>query len=351
MLNVADDDNTGYIIECDLHYSIELHDLHNDYPLAPDHLVVTRDMLCEAVENTVDKNWKSSRKLIPNLYDKKKYVCHYRNLQFYVQQGLIVDKIHRILAFKQSRWLEPWISYCTAKRQIATSDFESNLAKLQANSTFGKTMEQVRKRVNVRLICDPHKLTKAVSSPMFQQAEIINNDLTMVRGARRLIKLNKPISVGFTILEISKLIMYKFYYEHLKTNFKEKYQLLFTDTDSLCCHIETNKLYDYIKEKEELFDTSNFDTNHPLHSEANKCVIGKFKSETGSLAPREFVGLRAKMYSLDVPGNKKHSKISAKGIKKSYVKKHVRHTQFLDVLRSHKTSQSTFRLIQTKITC
>ena len=177
--------------------------------------------------------------------------------------------------------------------QAAISDFESNLAKLQANSTFGKTMEQVRKRVNVRLICDPHKLTKAVSALTFQQAEIINGDLTMVRGARRMIKLKKPISVGFAILELSKLVMYKFYYQHLKNDFKEKYH--FTNTDSLCCDIEYKSLDDYIMEKAEHFDTSNFEKNRALYSEANKYVIGKFKSETGSLAGREFVGLRAKM--------------------------------------------------------
>jgi len=104
-------------------------------------------------------------------------------------------------------------------------------------------MEQIRHRVNIRLICDEHKLTKAVSKPSFRQSEIINDDLVIVRGAKQTITLNKPISVGFTILEISKLIMYKFYYDYLKPKYGDKCKLLFTDTDSLCCHIQTGDLY------------------------------------------------------------------------------------------------------------
>jgi len=102
--------------------------------------------------------------------------------------------------------LEPWTSYCTRRRQMALDEFESDLAKLQANATFGKTVEQVRNCVNLRLIADPKKLAEAVSRPKFRQAELINDDLTMVR---QLLTLNKPISVGFAIFEISKRIMYQ----------------------------------------------------------------------------------------------------------------------------------------------
>ena len=119
-----------------------------------------------------DRPWKPSKKLVPNLLNKKKNVAHYRNLQLYTKYGLIITKIH---------------------------------AKLQANATFGTTMEQVRNRVNVRLIADPNKLIKAVTK---RESEIINQDLVMVRGARAKITLNKPIAVGFSILEISKFIMY-----------------------------------------------------------------------------------------------------------------------------------------------
>jgi len=306
----------GYIIECDLIYPDHLHPLHSDYPLAPQHLTVNAEMLSPFTSQFINKESKSSKKkLIPNLLNKNKYVTHYRNLQFDSNHGLIVTKIHRILSFQHRPWLKPWIDYCTTKRKTATSEFESDLAKLQANATFGKTMEQVRHRVNVRLICDEHKLIKAVSKvPSFRQSEIINDDLFMVRGAKQTITLNnKPISVGFTILEISKLIMYRFYYDYLKPEYGDKCKLLFTDTDSLCYHIQTGDLCGDMAENIEHFDTSNFETTHPLCSLQNHRVLGKFKSETGLLAPTEFVGLRAKMYSLHVPNSQ--TKIRAKGIK------------------------------------
>ncbi len=348
--SVASDSSIGYFVECDLTYPHHLHDLHSDYPLAPEHLTVSEDMLSDYARTVKDKTWRPTSKLTPNLQNKTKYVCHYRNLQFYVKHGLIVTKIHRILEFSQSPWLQPWIGYCTRRRQMAGSEFEADLAKLQANATFGKSMENVRNRVNVRLICDFHKLLKAVSKPTFLQAEIINDDLTMVRATRKTVMLNKPISVGFAILELSKLIMYTFYYEHLKPTYGDRCSLLFTDTDSFCCHVETDDLHSDMGQNLDLFDTSNFDKDHPLYSVKNHRVLGKFKSETGSLAPREFVGLRAKMYSLNVPDDDddKQSKIRAKGIKKSYIKKHVRHEQFLHVLQSQKSTYSVFRTFRSR---
>jgi len=214
--------------------------------------------------------------------------------------------------------------------QHEIDNFDS--AKLQANATFGKTMEQVRNRVNIRLIADPKKLAKAVSRPTFRQAELINDDLTMVRGARQRVTLNKPISVGFAILDISKSIMYQFYYDYLKPKYGYNCTLLLTDTDYFCCHIQTDDMYGDMGENASLFDTSNLDPTHPLYSKTNHRVLGKCKSETGSVASREFVGLRAKMYSLHVPADKKQSKIRVKGIKKSHVKKNVCHKHFLNTL-------------------
>ena len=344
MMSVDPDSSEGYIIECDLTYPSHLHDMHSDYPMAPEHLTVTKDMLSPYAKELCDaqRPWTPTEKLIPNLMNKTNYVTHYRNLQFYVKHGLVVTKIHRILSFSQSAWLKPWINLCTRQRMMATSDFESDLAKLQANATFGKTMENVRNRVNVRLIVDPNKLTKAVSKPSFRQSEIINPDLVMVRGARAQIKLNKPIAVGFSVLELSKLVMYEFYYEFMKRKYGDKCSLLFTDTDSLCMAIKTDDLYVDMKRDLEFYDTSNFERDHPLFSNKNHRVLGKFKSETGSRAPAEFVGLRAKMYSLHVPSTQSHIKV--KGIKKHFVKKNVRHNDFLAVLKQKKShTKATFR--------
>ena len=341
LMSVKPDAPVGYIIECDLEYPEHLHDHHNDYPLAPEHMTVSHSLLSPFVANLIGptRPWIPAEKLIPNFYDKVKYCTHYRNLQYYVKHGLVIRKIHRILSFTQSSWLKSWIDLCTEQRMAARTEFEADLAKLQANATFGKTIEQKRNRVNIRLIADGNKFLKAVGKPSFRKCEIINEDLVMVRGARQKVKLNKPIAVGFSILELSKLTMYEFYYDYLKEHYGDRCKLLFTDTDSLCCEIETLDIYADMGRNLDMFDTSNFDSAHPQYSQTNRRVLGKFKSETGSTAPEEFVGLRAKMYSLWTPGAASKSFKKAKGIQKHYVKKHVRHEQFLDVLRN--TTRST----------
>jgi len=289
--------------------------------------------------------WTPSKKLVPNLCDKVRYVTHYRNLKFYLEKGLVLVKIHRVLSFAQRPWLRPWIELCTEQRRNARSEFESDLAKLQANCTYGKCMEQVRNRQNIRLIADERKLVKAVSKPSYRQAQIVNSDLVMVRSARAKILLNKPIAVGFCILELSKLIMYRFYYDYLKPKYGDGCKLLFTDTDSFCCQIRTDDLHRDMAEEIDRFDTSNFEREHPLYSDRNHRVLGKMKSETGAAAPTEFVGLRAKMYSLAC-GGKSHKKV--KGIKKSYVKKQVRHESFLGVLRNAASvTQARYRVFRS----
>jgi len=169
--------------------------------MAPEHLTVTRDMLSDYAVSLLDPDrpWVPSIKLVPNLINKTKYVSQYRNLQLYTKHGLIITKIHKVLSFTQIPWLKPWIDLCNEQRKAARSEFKSDLAKLQANATFGKTMEQVRNRVNIRLIADPNKLLTAVAKVSFRESVIINQDLVMVRGARTKITLNKPIAVRFSI--------------------------------------------------------------------------------------------------------------------------------------------------------
>jgi len=131
--------------------------------------------------------------------------------------------------------------------------------------------------------------------------------------------------------------MYDFYYGYLKAKYQERCSLLFTDTDSLCCEIQTEDLYRDIGENLELFDTSNFESNHLLYSTQNHRVLGKFKSETGSMAPAEFVGLKPKMYSLWTPGTPSKCYKKVKGVPKKLCKKHLRHQNFLQILNNAKT--------------
>ena len=136
-------------------------------------------------------------------------------------------------------------------------------------------MENVKNKQNIRLIADPAKVLKAVSKPSYKEAMIINPDLVMVRAKRQKVTLNKPIAVGFSILELSKLIMYKFYYEYLKPTYGAHCRLLFTDTDSLCCEIQTTDIYHDMGQNIDHFDISNFDPSHPLFSQKTTVSLAK----------------------------------------------------------------------------
>ena len=157
---VSAESDVGYILEVDLKYPCKLHELHNDYPLAPEKLKVSKDILsdyCLSIAEKYDVKVGDVAKLIPNLGDKSCYVLHYRTLQLYVSLGMVVGKIHRVLKFKQSDWLKIFVMFNTAKRMNAANEFEKAFFKLIINSVYGKTMENVRKRVNVKLVNNEKK--------------------------------------------------------------------------------------------------------------------------------------------------------------------------------------------------
>ena len=181
------------------------------------------------------------------------------------------------------------------------------------NSVFGKTMENLRKRVNVKLVNDKVKLSKLIASPSFDAFRIFSEDLAAVNMKKTKLYLNRPIYVGFTILDLSKLLMYQFHYEHMKPKYDCHAKLLFTDTHSLCYEIKTNDVYQDMLQDIDLFDTSEYAQDHPLYSLTNKKVLGKMKDETHGISIQEFVGLRPKMYSIlytenDKPVEKKTAK-------------------------------------------
>ena len=148
-------------------------------------------------------------------------------LQFYLRHGLVLTKIHRVISFTQRAFMLPFIKYCNEGRKNAESDFESSLYKLLANAFYGKTVENVRNRVNVRLISDPRKFVKAVGKASYKRSQIINTDLALVENVKGKILLSKPIAVGCTILEIAKLVMYEFYYDCLLPKFGDRLHLCF----------------------------------------------------------------------------------------------------------------------------
>ena len=167
----------GLILEVDLEYPKELHDLHNDYPVGPEKVKVAENMLsnyCKKIASKYNISTGLVQKLIPTLKNKEKYVLHYRNLQLYTDLGLKVTKVHRILEFNQSPWLKKYIDFNTNKRKNAKNAFEKDFFKLMNNSVFGKTMKNLRKRVDVRLVTDNKKFIKLTSKPTYVSSKIFN---------------------------------------------------------------------------------------------------------------------------------------------------------------------------------
>ena len=356
VMTVQDDADTGYFLEVDLEYPKELHDLHSDYPLAPEKMLISHEMLSPYQQQLKeDLGYKPARveKLVPNLWNKEKYIIHYRNLKFYLAQGLKLQKIHRVLQFKQEAWLKSYIQHNTQLRAAAKNDFEKDFFKLLNNSVFGKTMEDVRRRINIKLITEPAMFKKHTAKVTYKRSVVFVNDeekeeyFVGLEAKRTSIKLDKPIYTGFTVLKLSKLHMYDFHYNHMMEKYgPERAKLLFTDTDSLTYHITAEDLYQDMKKDQHLHDTSNYSKDHFLFSEVNKKVIGKFKDETGGLPIVEWIGLRAKMYSMMTDDGKE--KKTGKGIKKSVLKKEMRHQDFKDCLMEKREFQHSMMNFRSK---
>ena len=344
-----DESEKGLILEVDLEYPEELHDLHNDYPLAAEKIKVTEDMLspyCREIAEKFKVKVGLVKKLVPTLSNKERYVLHYRNLQLYMSLGLKLTKIHRALEFNQSPWLKPYIDFNTKKRAEAKNSFEKDFFKLMNNSVFGKTMENLRKRQDIKLVTDKEQLLKWASKPTFISSKIFNEDLVAIHKIKPTLKLNRPAYVGMCILDLSKTLMYDFHYNYIKSQYGDKARLLFTDTDSLTYEIEADDVYqDFWKDKH-LFDNSDYPKNSSFFDDTNKKVIGKFKDEAAGIPIVEFVGLRSKMYSY-MKDNKQESR-TAKGIKKNVIKQKIQHDNYKDTLFNKKQMRHTMRLIKSE---
>ena len=308
------------ILEVDLEYPKSLHDLHNDYPLAPEQIVV----------NKVSK-------LIPNLGNKKKYVLHDENLKQYLRLGLKLTNIHRGIKFKESPWLEKYISLNTKLRTEAKNEFEKDFFKLMNNAVFGKTMENIRNRVDIKLVNNEKQAEKLSAKPNYKHCNIFSEDLVAIHMKKTKLDFDKPVYLGMCILDLSKTLMYDFHYNYIKQKYGDKAKLLLTDTDSLMYEIQTEDFYKdingYVKDR---FDTSGYPPDHPsgIPSGFNKKELGMFKDEVNGNVIDEFVGLRAKLYSYKMFEGEESKK--CKGVKKSVVKKSITHEDYKTCLLTGK---------------
>ena len=316
----VEEEGVGCILEVDLEYPAELHDFHNDFPLAPEKMILGK------VE-----------KLTQNLRDKEKMVLHGKNLQLYLSLGMKLKLIRRGLKFQEKDFMKNYIDKNTFLRSQAKNDFEKALFKLMNNSVFGKTMENVRNRVSIELVKDAERAAKLVNKPNFEELKIFDEFLIAVKMRKTKVWMNKPVYVGMSILDLSKTLMFSFQYEYVKKKW-EKAEVLYSDTDSLVLKIENDDFFaDISGNVAEWFDTNDYAKNHPAVLEGlpivkeNKKKIGLMKDECGGKIVTEWVALRPKLYSFLTEDGEKQK---AKGLKKSMKNKSLRHENFLKCLRT-----------------
>ena len=198
-------------------------------------------------------------KLVPNLYDKSKYVIHIRALDQALSHGLILEKIHRAIEFNQSNWMKSYIDFNTQLRTKATNDFEKDFYKLMNNSVFGKTMENIRRHKNIKLVTSREAYLKAVMKPNWNSRSgiLFAENLMGCEMGKIKVTMNKPIYLGQAILDLSTIIMYEFHYNYMIPKYGDKLKLCYIDTDSFIYDIETEDFYkDIANDVEKRFDTS-----------------------------------------------------------------------------------------------
>ena len=266
------------------------------------------------------------KKLVCNLSNKKKYVVHINSLKQALNHGLKLKKVHRIIEFNQEASLKTYIDMNTELRKLEKNDFEKDLFKFMNNSVFGKTMENIRKHREIKLVKTDKKRSKLVSEPNYHTINSISEDSSIIEMKKTKVKMNKPIYLGLSILEISKILMYEFCYDYMKPKYGNDVKLCYMDTDSFIMNIKTNDFYkDIASDVENRFDTSNYEVNRPLPTGKNK-VISLMKDELGGKIITEFLTLRPKTYLFLTDDGKEDKK--AKGTKKCVIKKMIKFNDY-----------------------
>lgn len=287
ILNLKDDADIGFIFGIDLHYPPELHEKHNDFPFCSEKRSIpgiTKD-----------------DELLLTFYDIKKYIVHYLMLKLALEHDLILKKIHRVLQFKQSDWLKPYIVLNTKLCAQAKNEFEEDFYKLLNNSIYGKTCENKRLRSDIRLITkwDGRVGGRNLNArPNLKKCKVFDENLASIEIYKSHILIDRPIIVGMCILEISKVLMYKFLYNYLP-KYGQNVAVIYTDTDAFIIELKTNDAYADIRNDPDEFDTWDYPPDNIFGIKRhNNMVVGKLKDELKGKIASESVGIRSKCYTV-----------------------------------------------------
>ena len=220
--NYDENSDKGYIFHVDVEYLKNLHKLHSDLPFLPERMKINK---CSKLTCTVQ--------------NKKDHVIHIRTLKQALNNELILKKVHRVIQFNQEAWLKPYIDMNTKLRKEAQNDFEKDFFKLMNNSVFGKTMENIRNHRDIKIVTTNKQRNRLASEPNYHITKYIAKDLLIMEMKKVEVKMNKSIYLAQAILDISKILMYEFWYDYIKPKSGDKAKFCYTDTDSFAINIFT----------------------------------------------------------------------------------------------------------------
>lgn len=347
------DSQIGYILEVDLIYPKCLHDEHSDFPLCPYKRKISINELSKYQKNLIDYlksiniNWRPTEKLILDLHDKNNYVIHYRNLQLYLSLGLQLKKVHKVLKFRQKNFISSYIDLNTKMREKAKDKFTQDLLKLFNNAIFGKSCQNVRTHIDVKFVINMKQVKNYLKKPLYESFRIIDEDKALIKMKRSSVTLNRPIIIGFSVLEISKKLMYDMFYNVFKKNFGKNIKLLYCDTDSLVFKHYCDDIFLEMKKIESVLDLSNYPSQHPLFNSVNKKKLGYLKDETGGKLIKEFIALKSKLYSYKFIDDSNVKR--AKGLQNAVLNKYINHDHYKDCLEFEDVIEVENRRIDAKM--
>ena len=333
-----------FLIECDLQYPDKVKLNSKNFPFLPINRVIKYEELSDYQRNLLLNKIKSSdsmqegeklmgkeKKLILDFYDKERYVIHHRMLKFYLRKGIIVTKVHKIITFDESDWLKKYINFNTQQRTLAKTDFEKNIWKLMNNSFYGKTIENVKDRIDFDFCTEEDELRKQINKPHFKGCKKFNDNCIGYQLLKTKTILNKPIYLGVSILDLSKLLMYNFYYEKVDKLWPNT-EIIGFDTDSMILNIFSDDIYQDMKSIQKDLDTSEYPKEHLLFSNENKKVIGKFKDELHGELIKEIIFMKSKVYAYKLMSSSSVKKL--KGCSKVIINKEINYDDYDKILHS-----------------
>lgn len=337
VMSVPEESSVGYIMEVTLSYPVHLHKDHEDFCLAVEKSFVSYEELSpyqKTLLNEIDIPYREDVKLLGSLKDKLNYVVHYKVLQTYLKLGMVLVETHKVLTFEQAPIFRKYLDFNTEARKNSVSLFEKNFYKLCNNSLFGKSLEQTRKHKNIRFVRSVAEASKLITKPNFKEYRIINENLVAIHLTKTRVELDKPLYIGFTVLDLSKNEMVNFLYNVMKKKYHDRVKVCYSDTDSFVMEIFCEDLYSDLIELKPYFDFSNYPKSHFLFDDSKKAQIGLMKDEFAGKIIRSFVGLRPKLYAIVTEDEYEEKK--AKGVSKSVVRNELTFQDYYNVLLNSK---------------